>query len=46
MTVHVSLSRESTPGAPQQLATSGEFVMVAVDEHGKAVPIDRALPAG
>lgn len=46
MTVRVSLSRESTPGAPQQLATSGEFVMVAVDEHGKAVPIGRALPAG
>jgi acyl-CoA hydrolase len=46
MTVRVSLSRESTPGAQQQLATSGEFVLVAVDEHGKAVPIGRTLPAG
>jgi acyl-CoA hydrolase len=45
MTVRVSLSREATPGAPQQLATSGEFVMVAVDATGKAMPVGRALAA-
>jgi acyl-CoA hydrolase len=45
MTVRVSLLRESTPGAQQQLATSGEFVMVGVDGDGKAVPIGRALPS-
>jgi len=43
MTVRVSLSREATPGAEQQLATSGEFVMVAVDAAGNAVPVGRAL---
>lgn len=43
MTVRVSLLREPTPGAQQQLATSGEFVMVAVDEHGRAVPVGRSL---
>jgi acyl-CoA hydrolase len=43
MTVRVSLSREATPGAQQQLATSGEFVMVAVDAAGNAVPVGRAL---
>ena len=45
MTVRVSLLRETTPGAGQQLATSGEFVMVAVDENGKAVAVGRALAA-
>ncbi|MET0225478.1 MAG: acyl-CoA thioesterase [Dokdonella sp.] len=45
MTVRVSLSREATPGAAQQLATSGEFVMVAVDAAGNAVPVGRALAA-
>jgi acyl-CoA hydrolase len=45
MTVRVSLLREPTPGAQQQLATSGEFVMVGVDEDGKAIPIGRALPS-
>lgn len=43
MTVRVRLLRESTPGAEPQLATSGEFVMVAVDEDGRAVPVGRAL---
>lgn len=43
MTVRVSLLREPTPGAQQQLATSGEFVMVAVDEQGRAVPVGRGL---
>ncbi|MBO9663294.1 acyl-CoA thioesterase [Dokdonella sp.] len=45
MTVRVSLLREPTPGAERQLATSGEFVMVAVDEQGRAVPVGRALDA-
>lgn len=43
MTVRVTLLREATPGAERQLATSGEFVMVAVDENGRAVPVGRAL---
>lgn len=43
MTVRVSLLREPTPGAERQLATSGEFVMVAVDERGHAVAVGRAL---
>lgn len=45
MTVRVSLLRESVPGAEQKLATIGEFVMVAVDEAGRAVPVGRALSA-
>ncbi|MEO7433072.1 MAG: acyl-CoA thioesterase [Dokdonella sp.] len=43
MTVRVSMLREETPGAEQKLATSGEFVMVAVDEHGAAVAVERSL---
>ncbi|MEP7044821.1 MAG: acyl-CoA thioesterase [Dokdonella sp.] len=43
MTVRVSLSREATPGAEQQLATAGEFVMVAVDTAGRAVAVGRSL---
>jgi len=34
MTVHVSLRRETVPGGEQVEATSGEFVMVAVDAEG------------
>lgn len=45
MTVRVSLLREPKPGAEQQLATSGEFVMVAVDGQGRAMPVGRALRA-
>jgi len=45
MTVRVSLLRESVPGAERKLATTGEFVMVAVDEAGQAVAVGRALPA-
>ena len=43
MTVRVNLLRETTPGTGQELATSGEFVMVAVDEQGHAVPVERVL---
>jgi acyl-CoA hydrolase len=43
MTVRVSMLRESTPGAEQKLATSGEFVMVAVDERGRAVAVERSV---
>lgn len=46
MTVRVSLLRENVPGAAQKLATIGEFVMVAVDDVGRAVPVGRALEAG
>lgn len=45
LTVRVSLLRESVPGAEQKLATVGEFVMVAVDDAGRAVPVGRALAA-
>lgn len=45
MTVRVSLLRESVPGAEQKLATIGEFVMVAVDDAGGAVPVRRSLCA-
>jgi acyl-CoA hydrolase len=43
MTVRVSMLREATPGARQTVATSGEFVMVAVDGCGNAVTVDRSL---
>ena len=43
MTVRVQMLREATPGAEQKLATSGEFVMVAVDAQGRAAPVARAL---
>jgi len=43
MTVRVSMLREATPGAEQKIATSGEFVMVAVDERGNAKAVGRAL---
>ena len=45
LSVRVSLLRENVPGAEQKLATSGEFVMVAVDEAGRAVSVGRALHA-
>lgn len=41
MTVRVSLRRESTPGGEQVAATSGEFVMIAVDTQGRPVPVAR-----
>jgi acyl-CoA hydrolase len=43
MMVRVRMLREATPGARQDLATSGEFVMVAVDAAGRTVPVARAL---
>lgn len=43
MTVRVALLREPTPGAARELATTGEFVMVAVDGQGRAVPVGRNL---
>ena len=43
MTVRVRMLREATPGAEQKLATSGEFVMVAVDEAGRTRPVARTL---
>ena len=43
MSVHVSLLREAPPGAEQSLATSGEFVMVAVDANGGARAVGRQL---
>ena len=46
MTVRVRMLREAAPGAAQTLATSGEFVMVAVDEAGRAVPVRPALAQG
>lgn len=41
MTVGVELFGESTPGAEQRLATRGEFVMVAIDGEGRAIPVRR-----
>jgi acyl-CoA hydrolase len=46
MTVRVSMLREATPGAEQKLATSGEFVMVAVDGRGNAIAVERSLERG
>jgi len=39
ITVRVSLRRETTPGGEQIEATSGEFVMVAVDSAGRSVAV-------
>ena len=38
-----SMLREAIPGAEQDVATSGEFVMVAVDARGCPVVVERAL---
>lgn len=43
MTVRVRMLGEATPGAEPRVATSGEFVMVAVDDAGNAVPVRRML---
>jgi acyl-CoA hydrolase len=43
MTVRVSLRREATPGGEQVEATTGEFVMIAVDAQGRPVPVVRAM---
>jgi len=43
MTVRVRMLREAIPGAEQDVATSGEFVMVAVDARGCPVVVERAL---
>ncbi len=45
MTVGVELFCEASPGADAQLATRGEFVMVAVDDAGQAVAIGRSVGA-
>ncbi|HEY0178733.1 MAG TPA: acyl-CoA thioesterase [Dokdonella sp.] len=39
--VQVALYCEASPGAEPRLATSGEFVMVAVDDAGRAVEVAR-----
>lgn len=39
MTVEVTLKREVRPRGEQVIATSGTFVMIAVDEHGRAVAV-------
>jgi len=39
MTVRVSLRREAVPGGEQVEATSGEFVMVAVDSSGHPITV-------
>jgi len=43
--VRVRLSSRAAPGAPAVLATTGEFVMVAVDGEGRAVPVQADRPA-
>lgn len=43
MTVRVHLYAQALPGKEKRLATRGEFVMVAVDGHGKARPVSRRL---
>jgi acyl-CoA hydrolase len=45
MTVRVSLLHETVPGSEPKPATTGEFVMVAVDAAGHAVSVGRAHPA-
>jgi acyl-CoA hydrolase len=42
MTVRVSLRRESIPGGEQVEATSGEFVMIAVDGNGRPIAVTEA----
>jgi len=42
MTVRVSLRREAKPGGAQVEATSGEFVMIAVDTQGRPVAVAAA----
>lgn len=39
MTVRVDVHREHLASGEQQLATSGTFVFVAVDEHGRPIPV-------
>lgn len=47
ITVRVSLQREATPGGAQVAATSGEFVMIAVDVHGTPIAVGgRAMQDG
>ncbi|MBX3701346.1 MAG: acyl-CoA thioesterase [Dokdonella sp.] len=41
MTVRVSLLHEAEPGGTARPATTGEFVMVAVDDSGRAVAVRR-----
>lgn len=40
MTVHVDVFREHIASGKQELATSGKFVFVALDENGKPRPVD------
>lgn len=39
MTIRVDVYREHLASGEQQLATSGNFVFVAVDAHGRPVPV-------
>lgn len=39
MTIRVDVYREHMASGEQELATSGLFVFVAVNEHGKPVPV-------
>lgn len=39
MTVQVEVHREQLTSGEQQLATTGQFVFVHVDEHGKPCPV-------
>ena len=45
ITVRVSLLRESVPGGEQVAATSGEFVMIAVDAGGRPRPLVQGAAA-
>jgi len=45
ITVRVSLLRESVAGGEQVAATSGEFVMIAVDASGRPRPLAQHAPA-
>ncbi|WP_291424434.1 acyl-CoA thioesterase [Deinococcus sp.] len=44
MTVQVDVYRETMASGEQQLATSGLFVYVALDENGRPRPVDPLLP--
>lgn len=45
MTVHVDVYREHMASGQQELATSGQFVFVALDENGKPRPVDPLEPS-
>ncbi|WP_309572626.1 acyl-CoA thioesterase [Deinococcus sp.] len=45
MTIRVDVYREDMPTGEQELATTGYFVFVGLDEHGKPRPVP-PLPGG